>query len=301
MKLMAKKDLDVLGLRAGESTPPANKKDAKEAAGAVTALDTGGSDNPQQRLGTNRAFQTSVQAKVDLAVLPTIHVDLIGDLKLPLDDMYYIWTQDKVPPQPKVPKTNSRQAGFTRGDLDQLNSIKPFEGGDEILVKDKFKTHDLADLMLAAGSAHAPLKKKAGPLSVSNVGLKYKGKTLSVILDANFDLGPLAFALLGFRIDLEINTLDTLKDIKVGFNLDGHSAAFDKPPLAIAGIIRQGNAGGIQYYAGGLIFSYIPYQFMAAGFYGKVSKEGEAPLHRHSFLPSSTAHWCRLVLPTSRV
>ena len=47
MKLMAKKDLDVLGLRAGESTPPANKKDAKEAAGAVIALDTGGSDRKE--------------------------------------------------------------------------------------------------------------------------------------------------------------------------------------------------------------------------------------------------------------
>ncbi|KAK7995737.1 hypothetical protein PG990_014510 [Apiospora arundinis] len=258
--------------------------------------------------------------------------------------MYYIWTQDKVPPQPKDPKEKPRQAGFTRADLDQLNSIKPFEGGDEILVQDKFKTPDLLDLMLAAGSyfgiidvdssgakscilsydfkgssteadeygdsvasggntppntgaaddkpespagqeatgptnpsAHAPFKKKAGPLSVSNVGLKYKGKTLSVILDADFDLVPLAFALLGFSIDLEIKTLDTLKDVKVGFNLDGLSAAFDKPPLTVAGIIRRGNTGGIQYYAGGLIISYIPYQFMAAGFYGKVSREGEAP------------------------
>ncbi|KAK7935993.1 hypothetical protein PG985_001488 [Apiospora marii] len=259
--------------------------------------------------------------------------------------MYYIWTQDKVPPQPKESKTEPRQAGFTRGDLEQLNSIEPFKGADEILVADKFKTQDSADLMLAAGSyfgiisvdssgakscilgydfkssgkkveesaddnaassgntpsdtdaaddkpkspageetsgptnpsAHAPLKKKSGPLSVSNVGLKYKGQTLSVILDANFDLGPLAFALLGFSIDLEIKTLDSLKDVKVGFNLDGLSAAFDKPPLTIAGIIRRGNTDGIRYYAGGLIISYIPYQFMAADFYGVVSKKGEEP------------------------
>ncbi|KAI8207724.1 hypothetical protein K4K52_002067 [Colletotrichum sp. SAR 10_76] len=371
MKLVAKTGSDVLGLRVGENTPPAKKTDDTNGAvaGAGEALDAGGSDGNdaaaikffyliasiniggfsftfaqihssdwEPTASSKRLFR----AKVDLTVLPTIHVDLIGDLKLPLDDMYYIWTQDKVLPQPKDSKTEPRQAGMTRVDLDQLNSIKPFEGGNEILVKDDFKTQVPADLMLAAGSyfgiigvdssgakscilgydfkgsskkagesddtmassgnappdtgavddkpkspaeqevsgpvnpsAHTPLKKKAGPLSVSNVGLKYKGKTLSIILDASFDLGPLAFALLGFSIDLEIKTLDSLKDVKVSFALEGLSAAFDKPPLTIAGIIRRGNTGGIKYYAGGLIISYIPYQFMAAGFFGEVRKSGE--------------------------
>ncbi|PCD29826.1 hypothetical protein FGRA07_10830 [Fusarium graminearum] len=368
MKLVTKGS-DVLGLRVGENTPPAKEEDDKSTAAAGPESGTGGSDektkNPvkffyliasinigglgftfaqihssdwEPKAPSKRLFR----AKVDLTILPTIHVDLIGDLKLPLDDMYYIWSQDKGLPQPKDSKSEPRKGGFTRADLEQLNSIKPFDG-DTIMVKDKFSKKDPADLMIAAGSyfgiigvdssgekscilgydfkgsgkkksgesddkpesvegsptdkdtagekpkspdgdkdsgpdnpsAHAPLKKKAGPLSVSNVGLKYKGQTLSVILDASFDLGPLAFELLGFSIDLKIKTLDSLKDVGVSFTLDGMSAAFDKPPLTIAGTFRRGKTADIKYYAGGLIISYIPYQFMAAGFYGEVEKEGE--------------------------
>jgi hypothetical protein len=366
MNLMAKKGSNVLGLNVGENTPPVKKGDDKAGAGA--SADAGASDGKTadpvkffyliasiniDELGFTFAQIHSTdweptalskrlfRAKVDLTLLPTIRVDLVGELKLPLDDMYYIWSQDKGPPQLEDSKTEPLQTGFTRADLDQLNSIKPFEGGDEILVKDKFKK-DPKDLMIAAGSyfgiigvdssgikscilgydfkgsskkaeesndavtrgegappvtraadekpesptkqeesgpanrsAHAPLQKKAGPLSVSNVGLKYKGTTLSVILDPSFDLGPLAFELLGFSINLKIKTLDSLKDVEVSFSLDHMSAAFDKPPLTIAGTIRRGNTDNTKYYAGGLIISYVPYQFMAAGFYGEVSKPGE--------------------------
>ncbi|KDN60865.1 hypothetical protein CSUB01_04666 [Colletotrichum sublineola] len=48
------------------------------------------------------------------------------------------------------------------------------------------------------------------------------------------------------------------------------SAASDKPSLTVAGIVRHGDSEGMKYFAGGLIVSYVSYQFMATGFYGTV-------------------------------
>lgn len=118
-------------------------------------------------------------------------------------------------------------------------------------------------------SAQAPYKKVAGPLAISNVGLKYKDKKLSIVFDATFQLGPIGFSLLGFSLNAEIETLDKLPMISV--NIDGLAASFDRSPLTIAGIIVHGNDGAMDYYAGGLIIGFRPYQFQAAGFYGVVT------------------------------
>ncbi|KAK3369577.1 hypothetical protein B0T24DRAFT_362258 [Lasiosphaeria ovina] len=130
-------------------------------------------------------------------------------------------------------------------------------------------------------AASAPMKKKAGPLVISNVGLKYVDKKLRINFDATFNLGPLGFSLLGFHIDLLFKSLDTVPDID--FGLEGLAAVFDKPPLTIAGTIRRGNTGNMVYYAGGLIFGFVPYQFMAAGFYGEVKRKS-APDYTSIFI-----------------
>ena len=48
----------------------------------------------------------------------------------------------------------------------------------------------------------APYKKPAGPISISNIGCKYKDNTLSILLDAAFLLGPIRFTLIGLSIDI---------------------------------------------------------------------------------------------------
>lgn len=131
---------------------------------------------------------------------------------------------------------------------------------------------DTDDLEDSGSSAHAPFKKMAGPLSFSNIGLKYLEKKLCIMFDATFELGPLGFSLIGLSINLAITTLD--KAPVPSASIEGLSAAFDKPPLTIAGIIRHQTTGTLDYYAGGLIIGFVPYQFEAAGFYGKASPVG---------------------------
>lgn len=124
----------------------------------------------------------------------------------------------------------------------------------------------------SGSSAQAPLKKKVGPLSISNIGLKYSDKKIHIVFDATFELGPLGISLIGLTITLGNTNLDEAPDISA--SIQGMSAAFDKPPLSIAGIIRHGITGTLDYYAGGLIIGFFPYQFEAAGFYGKASPVG---------------------------
>ena len=73
------------------------------------------------------------------------------------------------------------------------------------------------------------------------------------MFDATFELGPLGFSLIGLSINLAITTLDKLPVISA--SIEGLSAAFDKPPLTIAGIIRHQTTGTLDYYAGGLIIA----------------------------------------------
>lgn len=123
-------------------------------------------------------------------------------------------------------------------------------------------------------SSQAPFKKQAGPLSISNIGLKYADQALQIKLDATLLLGPLGFSLLGFSIDLKLTSLDLSKIEAPSFSLNGFSVVFDKTPLSIAGIVVHGSDATLNYYAGGLVVGWVPYQLEAAGFYGEATPQG---------------------------
>ncbi|KAI0536511.1 hypothetical protein GGR58DRAFT_528184 [Xylaria digitata] len=132
-------------------------------------------------------------------------------------------------------------------------------------------------------TAQAPYKKTAGPLSISNVGLKYKDKQLAIMFDATFQLGPLGFSLVGFSLGFSFTTLNDALPVITPAIL-GLATSFDQSPLSIAGVIRHGNSGGLDYYAGGLVVGWKPYQFEAAGFYGIVTPLGNSEGFKSVFI-----------------
>ncbi|KAI1819366.1 hypothetical protein F4861DRAFT_527244 [Xylaria intraflava] len=240
-----------------------------------------------------------------------LDLPLIGSLTQPLDELYFLWVQD--PQQSTVPGKGSGLTRSDLLDLntvlpqDQilvLDKIKPDQqkatdlllatgchfgviiisntGVRSCLVDYEFmkpsasgsKSTRAAEVDDGSPSAQAPYKKMAGPLSISNVGLKYKDKLLYVMFDATFQLGPLGFSLLGFSLGFSFAPLDENKLPIVTPTILGLAASYDQPPLSIAGAMKHGNDGGLDYYAGGLVVGWQPYQFEAAGFYGTATVAG---------------------------
>ncbi|KAL2107140.1 hypothetical protein VUR80DRAFT_5667 [Thermomyces stellatus] len=116
-----------------------------------------------------------------------------------------------------------------------------------------------------------------GPLSINNIGIKYSDKILHISFDAIMELGPISLELLGFGLNMEITSLDLRHVSMKAPSLEGFSVAFEKKPLTIEGIIRHGDTGKLNYYAGGLIVGWVPYQLEAAGFYGEAKPGNRAP------------------------
>jgi hypothetical protein len=245
--------------------------------------------------------------KVALTGLPSVNIALVGDIAQPFDEMYFMWVQDNTQQikgkqagitrkemadlnitdafrdHKLVVKDKSKSPGQ---DVVVINAgahfvivVKNGQGLSTCLLDYDFKkqqTKASRAMKLApktdsdGGSSNAPYKKKLGPLSVSNIGLKYSGKILSISLNATMEIGPIGFTLIGFSLNLEMTSLD-LKKIKMREpSLEGFAVAFEKKPLTIAGIVRRGTSIDLEYYyAGGLVVGFTPYQLEAAGFYGK--------------------------------
>lgn len=257
--------------------------------------------------------------KVALTGMPHIGIPLIGDIPQPYDEIYLMWVQDNTKKNIKMPgltREEIRDLNLTltkhplvakdkfseKKDADVLISAgsrfaiitKDSSGKRTAILDYDFKKSTSKNSgkggknLKASGdgegksdsdgnSSSAPFKKKAGPLSISNIGLKYAGKTLHVTFTATFNLGPLEFSLIGFSLNLEVTGLKEIRLLPP--SLEGLAVSFEKSPLTIAGIIRHGKDKDLDYYAGGLIIGWTPYQVQAAGFYGTArdqSKGGDA-------------------------
>ncbi|KND88092.1 hypothetical protein TOPH_07323 [Tolypocladium ophioglossoides CBS 100239] len=250
-----------------------------------------------------------------------LDLPLIGKLVQPLDELYFLWVQDppqqgtapgkgtgltrldlaelnnslqdqilvkdKIKPELQHPTDLLVAAGShfaviirsntgVRSCLLDYEFMKPSSASSSKALKEGESADD------GSSSAQAPYKKIAGPLSISNVGLKYKDKKLAIMFDATFQLGPLGFSLVGFSLGFGFTTLDQFPSVVPA--IQGLTASFDQRPLSIAGVIRHGNDGGLDYYAGGLVIGWTPYQFEAAGFYGIVTPAGSSDGFRSVFV-----------------
>jgi hypothetical protein len=137
-------------------------------------------------------------------------------------------------------------------------------------------------------SPKAKYKKTIGPLSISNVGFKYEGSTLSILLDATFEFGPVAFSLYNFTLGLHFETkpkssgntaTDFFSNLSVQVSISGFGIEYDKPPLSIGGDFLVQNEDGNVLYTGGVAVGFAPWLFQAAGFYGEMNVAGrDTPL-----------------------
>lgn len=123
----------------------------------------------------------------------------------------------------------------------------------------------------------APYKKTAGPLSISNIGFGWEGSlkdggTLSISIDASILIGPIGFALMGFKLSFPLTARTSLENLpKPEVTLDGLAASFHNPPLTIGGAFMHLVVNGKDQYMGAVLINYGVYLFQAAGYYGDVT------------------------------
>lgn len=245
--------------------------------------------------------------KVSVMELPAVDVPLVGNLTQPFDEMFYLWVQDNsgkndsgkppgitraefvlinaqlkgdqlafketVDPKKQAPSdvvigVGSHFVLILKGEKGELNVVIDYLFNAP--SKDKeFELMETGDESPPSDSALAPYKKSIGPLTISNIGFHYKDRTLSVLVDAGFLLGPVGFTLMGFSLNIAFGDNFTIQDFPdLSFSLAGLAVSFNRPPIVITGLYKHVTTPTIEYYAGGVIVAFDPYLFEAAGFYG---------------------------------
>ncbi|KAK2465662.1 hypothetical protein APHAL10511_002206 [Amanita phalloides] len=120
------------------------------------------------------------------------------------------------------------------------------------------------------GVSKAAVHKSIGPLSLSNIGLQYKDSKIIIVLDATLTLGPIGLTLLGFGLGLKLSSTlfsdPKLTDLSV--QIQGFAAAFDQPPILLAGLLEHIVTNDMDLYAGGIAVNFKAYSFLALASYG---------------------------------
>ncbi|KAK4223239.1 hypothetical protein QBC38DRAFT_517353 [Podospora fimiseda] len=220
-------------------------------------LQTWGENIPSKRL-----------VKVALTALPNIDVPLVGNLTQPFDEMYLMWVDQlnlSLVEHPLVPKDKVQE----KADTDVLVTagshfaiiMQTTSGVNTCVLDYEFKKASTAvrDNRLAeiapvyksdsdGESSSAPLKKTIGPLSISNIGLKYADQQLHITLDATLELGPLAFSLLGFSLNLMLKGLQDVSLLSAASELCTaswrHGGKQKLEVLEVLGKTAQARPGG---------------------------------------------------------
>lgn len=203
--------------------------------------------------------RAKTQTAKDLVIAAGSHFVLVlqdskGSRSVILDHVFGA-SKDSKPPPPATGSTAVSKSTNAGSDVGAKASASPAPppGGD-------------------SGSSMAPYKKSVGPLSISNIGFQYKDGALGILFDATFLLGPVGFTLIGFSLNLKFSGGFDLQNLPLPTaSINGLSVLFNRPPIIIAGLFEYAVQGDLTYYAGGIIVTFQPYLFKAAGFYGKMA------------------------------
>ena len=118
----------------------------------------------------------------------------------------------------------------------------------------------------------AHMGKTFGPLTISNIGLRYENQTITFVFDALVKLGPIEFELIGFGLELAFSgglSLRTLKSIIPTPVISGLACSFDNPPIEIAGIFLNLSTPAVTKFVGGIVVDIPPYSLLAIGSYSE--------------------------------
>ncbi|KAF3208017.1 hypothetical protein TWF679_007920 [Orbilia oligospora] len=240
-----------------------------------------------------------------LESLPKIpDIPLIGELPQPFDALDFSWVsssgnsdgftraevdelklalkedekppgyRDNVKPEKRLPEDILIGNGFHFIVRNQQETIIDYVFGNKKKEVEKTGMElEVAGSGSGGSSYISPLDKKIGPVSLTGLGIKFdmKNSTLTLGLNGSVTLGPIELILMGFSVSFQFDGL-TLKDItkvKTSFGLDGLGAAYQKPPLTIAGLFLHQKTEAVDEYLGAAAIGFEPYIFQAAGYYGE--------------------------------
>jgi hypothetical protein len=130
------------------------------------------------------------------------------------------------------------------------------------------------------GTAKGAMDKKAGPFTISNVGVRFEGGALIVFCDILANLGPIGILLSGFGLRLNLNSINLkqLAHMTPTPVFNGMAIEFNRPPVQIVGMFIDQSDANSRTFAGGVALTVEPYSFMAVGAYGEVKKPGIADM-----------------------
>ncbi|KAF5989718.1 hypothetical protein FBULB1_721 [Fusarium bulbicola] len=229
--------------------------------------------------------------------IPMPNIPMLKQFKSPFDSLYVLWTDSDIkqsdiaalkPSFATAMATYSTlggedeevfKAGFHTGIMSNGKVLLNHAFGQQTSDKTVSNGQDNAwfnPAVLPTGrkvdttsdTSTVKFKKRLGPLTISNIGLKFESGNIVVVLDATLKVGPVEMKIMDFGLGLKLSDLskDTFTFVP---SLSGLGLAVDSPPLDLAGaLIKHGD-----FYMGGVLAAFKPYIFQAAGAYGTIKKK----------------------------
>ncbi|RDL32364.1 uncharacterized protein BP5553_08820 [Venustampulla echinocandica] len=249
-----------------------------------------------------RVFLASVDA------LPKVEVPLLGNITQPFDEALAMWVQpqegssgltlddvqlvnsvitklplnQKALPYKAVMRDPAEDDVVLRNGVHLMLVLRDTQGNTNVVLDYVFggETPPSGELMTDdfpsenGESGMAEYSKSYSGLSVRNLGLKYANNTLTIKVDAEVKFGPIDFALFSFALHLTFKPGEGFSLFNLptpSVSLDGLAAAYNKPPITLAGMLLHTSNETMEMYQGALVAGYTPWAFAAGGCYGQIT------------------------------
>ncbi|KAF5647991.1 transcriptional activator srcap [Fusarium sp. NRRL 52700] len=233
--------------------------------------------------------------------IPMPNIPVLKQFKSPFDSLYILWTDsdikrsDLAALDPSLATamatystTNDKdeeafQAGFHTGIMSNGEVLLNHTFGKQTTKKTAPDAQDNGNgwfdpavlpperkVDTTSNTSTVKFQKRLGPLTISNIGLKFESGNIVVVLNATLEVGPIEMKMMDFGLGLKLSDLskDTFTFVP---SLSGFGLAIDSPPLDLAGALIKRD----DFYMGGVMAAFKPYIFQAVGAYGTIKMGSE--------------------------